>query len=161
VATNLILVDLIAEAGITIKPPDGRTADDRLFFTNAVLCMKKEGGMRGSIPASCFRECGRAFLRPTIEIVSPAVVVTLGSGATNAVNRAFKLSPPAKLPAAGEVAQSTRVNAMTWLMPLYHPRASRLRDAQRADWCEVGKLLALLKAPMASQPPPNPPCRAA
>src|SRR5438270_10011830 len=32
-ATNLFLVELLAEAGVTIRPPRKGTSDDRVFFT--------------------------------------------------------------------------------------------------------------------------------
>ena len=144
VKTNRSLIRLIAEAGIAIEMPQDASSGG-LFFTNAVLCMKK-GGMRAPIPASCFRECGTRFLRPTIELVAPKLVVALGARATAAINRTFHLLPPAVLPDADAVAQPRRLNASTWFMAVYHPAASRPHDAQRADWREVGRVLASLRS---------------
>lgn len=142
VKTNRLLVRLIAEAGIAIEMPHDASRG-RLFFTNAVLCMK-QGGMRAPVPASCFRECGRRFLRPTVRLVSPKLVVALGSRATAAINRIFRLRPLAVLPGADAVPQPIRIDELTWFMPVYHPAASRPHDAQRADWREVGRVLAWL-----------------
>jgi DNA polymerase len=144
VQTNLALVELIAEAGVKIQPPRFGVADDQLFFTNAVLCMK-DGGMQARVPDSCCVECGKRFLRPTIELVSPKVVVTLGSKAAGAVCRAYELEPPRKLTEV--IALPVRLSAKTILMPLLHPSRTVLNtvrslDEQRGDWREVGRLLA-------------------
>ena len=115
VQTNLTLVNLIAHAGVTIAPPRYGVSDDRLFFTNAVLCMKS-GGMQAAIPASCFRQCGSLFLRPLVELVSPRVVVTLGERAMRAVCGAFEVQPHGSL--ADVVAQPVPLVAATVLVPL-------------------------------------------
>lgn len=138
VRTNMTLAALMMRAGIPINPPRFGTADDRLFFTNAVLCMKR-GGMRAPVPEACAAECGRRFLRPTIELVSPRVVVSLGDRAMGAVCRAFELAVPGKLRAA--VAIPVPLTTSIVLMPLYHPAASRSRQAQQADWEKVRAVL--------------------
>lgn len=134
VRTNTMLAALMTRAGIPIKPPQFGTADDRLFFTNAVLCMKR-GGMRAPLPESCGNECGRRFLRPTIELVAPRVVVSLGGRAMRAVCQAFDVVPPANLSAA--VAIPIALFGSTVLMPLYHPAASRSHEAQQRGWHQV------------------------
>ena len=138
VRTNTMLAALLTRAGIPIKPPQFGTADDRLFFTNAVLCMKR-GGMRAPLPESCATECGRRFLRPTIELVAPRVVVSLGGRAMGAVCRAFGLEPPASLAAAAAIPIPLTSSAV--LMPLHHPSASRSRQAQQRDWDRVRTVL--------------------
>jgi len=148
VQTNLVLAELIAEAGIQIKPPRVGVSDDRLFFTNAALCMKK-GGMQARIPESCLRECGKQFLRPVIELVAPRIVVTLGSKAMEAVSVAFRFQSAGTL--GSVVARPIQLNVTTALVPLYHPGRTVLNtirslDAQHADWREVGRVLAELKA---------------
>jgi DNA polymerase len=138
VRTNATLAALMTWAGIPINRPRFGVADDRLFFTNAVLCMKR-GGMRAPIPESCATECGRRFLRPIIELVSPRVLVSLGGPATGAVCRAFDLAPPGNLKAA--IAVPVPLTPSIVLMPLYHPAASRSRHAQQADWERVREVL--------------------
>ena len=108
VLTNLMLVDFLKLAGISIRPPLFGKADDRIFFTNGVLCLKK-GAMRGSIPDKYFRKCGKAFLRKTIEIVRPKVVVTLGTKALLAVNTAFNPEQEGRLPGRGGIPQATLI----------------------------------------------------
>jgi DNA polymerase len=140
-ATNRFLRELIAEAGITIAPPKRGKSDDRVFFTNAVLCMKD----CDSIPDSCFKECGTRFVRPLIELVSPKVVVTLGMNAMRAVCGAFRIDPPLK-PACG-LSEPIWLTRETRLMPVYHPsprvRNSGMRsdEAQRADWQSLRQAL--------------------
>jgi DNA polymerase len=116
----------------------------RLFFTNAVLCMKS-GGMQASIPGSCFRQCGSRFLRPLVELVSPRVVATLGQNAMQAVCGAFGLVSKGKL--RDVVAQPIPLTGGTMLMPLYHPsrtvlNTARSLETQREDWRNVGRVLS-------------------
>lgn len=144
VQTNKVLTSLVAEAGIKISLPVYGQSEYRLFFTNAVLCMKRDGGMRGRVPGQCVRQCGRHFLRPTIELVEPKLVVTLGRAATCAVNSVFDPSPPGRLPTGGGgggALHPTRLFASTWLVPVFHPMASRSREAQREDWRQIGRIL--------------------
>lgn len=148
VPTNLTLVDLLKEAGITIQPPRLNVPDDQLFFTNAVLCMKT-GGMGATIPRSCFDECGQRFLRPTIELVSPKVVVSLGAGAMKAVFRAYGLGSCGSL--ASVVGQPILLPGGPLLMPLYHPgrrvlNTYRSLDEQKRDWRQVGRILSQRRA---------------
>lgn len=138
VRTNLTLAALLAHAAIPVDPPQFGIADDRVFFTNAVLCMKR-GGMRAPVSEACASACGRRFLRPTIELIAPKVIVSLGARAMGAVCRAFDLEPPARLCAA--VAVPIPLAGSTVLMPLYHPAASRSRQAQESDWDRVRTLL--------------------
>jgi uracil-DNA glycosylase len=138
VRTNRTLAALVTRAGIAINPPRFGKSDDRLFFTNAVLCMKR-GGMRAPLPECCTAECGRLFLRPTIELVAPHVVVSLGARAMGAVCRAFGLEPPARLSAAAAIPM--RLTGSTVLMPLYHPAASRSRQLQERGWDRVRTVL--------------------
>jgi uracil-DNA glycosylase len=91
VETNLALVNLLAEAGLAASPPKRGQADDALFFTNAALCLKA-GRMSSRVPARYFLNCGEAFLRPTIELVALAAVVTLGAGALRSVEAAFAIN---------------------------------------------------------------------
>jgi uracil-DNA glycosylase len=99
----------------------------------------KRGGMRAPVSGACATECGRRFLRPTIELVAPRVVVSLGARAMWAVCRAFDLEPPARLEAAAAI--PIPLTSSVVLMPLYHPAASRSRQAQQRDWNRVRSVL--------------------
>ncbi|MEX2672839.1 MAG: uracil-DNA glycosylase family protein [Phycisphaeraceae bacterium] len=140
--TNLRLVELLAEAGITIEAPCAGMSEDRVFFTNAVLCMKRKDT---TIPKDCFRRCGERFLRPMIELVAPQIVVTLGGGALQATCHAFGHHPPRRL--ADAATNPIRLNPKSVLMPLYHPSGRvfnryRSMENQRQDWRRVRQLLA-------------------
>ena len=59
-----------------------------IFLTNAILCFK-DGGMQGKVGPEWFANCGARFLRPTIDIVPPKVVVSLGEWAYRATTAAY------------------------------------------------------------------------
>jgi DNA polymerase len=154
VGTNLNLVALLREAGFEIQPPRRGVPDDRLFFTNAVLCMKAGAG-RGRqqrVPAWCFKKCS-GFLRRTIEIVSPRVVVTLGTGALAAVRRAFEVKG-SRL--RGCVGKEEPLREGTVLVPMYHPsptvvNTTRSMETMRGDWCDSVALQAAASASRTSR----------
>lgn len=142
VGTNLMLTELLAEAGIATRPPKrGEPADD-VFFTNAVLCLKR-GSMSTQISKRCFRECGARFLRPTMELIKPKVIVTLGLGALDASLPAFGLRrPPGGLADLVNRDQIFRVSASTVLIPRFHPsrtvrNVTRTEAQQREDWRRI------------------------
>src|SRR5204863_3306510 len=90
--TNTTLVRLLSSAGLNIDLANRTNGKGLLFFTNAVLCMK-QGGARGSqapVKSEWLRNCGTRFLRPTIELVQPKVVVCLGAKAYGAVMAAYE-----------------------------------------------------------------------
>ena len=87
--TNETLRRLLGSIGIDVAGP---TATDNgggaVFLTNAILCLK-EGGMQAKVSPEWFANCGSRFLRPTIDLIAPKVVVTLGEWAYRAVTAAY------------------------------------------------------------------------
>jgi DNA polymerase len=145
VGTNLTLVELIKSAGIDIRPPRRGESEDRLFFTHAVLCLK-DGGMQKSVPTKCYRECGRRFLRPTIELVAPRAVAALGTGAVDAVLSAFGFRRKGALIDLIESGRTFALPCGTTVFPLCHPsrtvlNTQRSLEQQQADWARIGAWL--------------------
>jgi len=147
VRTNLRLVDLVASAGITIEAPErGSSRAGSCFFTNAVLCLKDGPYMTGPIGEEDFRRCGEHFLRPTIKLVTPRVVVTLGMVALAAVSWAFAREVPTLFHSTvGQFLPDLPGGAR--LFPVYHParvapKHLRSFDIQRAHWEKLGSWLA-------------------
>jgi len=136
IQTNLNLVSLLRSAGISIPPPDKGHSDDNLFFTNAVLCMKQGNGRQARVPTACFRSCGQ-FLRRTLELVRPRLLVTLGSAALRSVWDAFECPGRSRFPEM--VGHRHPIADRLELAPMYHPsptvvRTHRSLDAMRRDW---------------------------
>lgn len=153
VPTNLVLVDLLRAAGIEVNAPEVGQSHDRVFFTNAVLCLKR-GGMNARIATSCFRECGSRFLRPLIEIVRPRAIAAVGRGAHRGVLEAFPQSnvTPANLV---ERREPFDIPGGARVFPLFHPsrmvlNSTRSRDQQIQDWVRVGEWLRERKVADAS-----------
>lgn len=82
--TNENLRKLLRSIGIDIAGPTAADAGGgAVFLTNAVLCLK-DGGMQAEVRPEWFVNCGRRFLRPTIDLVAPTAVVSLGERAYSA-----------------------------------------------------------------------------
>ena len=143
--TNELLVRLFAAVGIAIAPPSASdNGGGPLFFTNAVLCLK-EGGLQAPVRREWFANCGANFLRPTIEIVRPAVVISLGEKAFRAICKAFGLrTQPFR--AAVEAPNGLALTPESHYFPMYHPsrrilNTHRPLERQFEDWSRVRPLL--------------------
>jgi uracil-DNA glycosylase len=86
-----------------------------VFITNAVLCNPLADGNNRRPNASEIKNCS-SFLKKSLDIIQPKVVVTLGTVALSSINKLlgtrFKLSQ--------NVAQPLATEKFT-LFPLYHP----------------------------------------
>jgi uracil-DNA glycosylase family 4 len=114
-----------------------RLARGGLFITNAVLCNPRKGSGANRPPTR--REIANCseYLRRLVELIDPAVVVTLGRVALEAVGRAAPHNLSLK-ESAGRVEKW----AGRLLVPLYHPSpqvlASHRREAEQlADYRAV------------------------
>jgi uracil-DNA glycosylase family 4 len=79
--TNKALTDLIHLIGLNL---------DAIFLTNAILCLKS-GGLQAPVKLEWFTNCGIHFLKATIEVVNPKILVTMGEHAYRSVEMLFNL----------------------------------------------------------------------
>jgi uracil-DNA glycosylase len=143
--SNETLRELLSSVGIEINPPSATDdVESVIFLTNAILCLK-EGGLGASVQSKWFTNCGRYFLKPTIEIVSPKIVVSLGEHAYRSIQRLYDLT---RMPLRDAVEQERGFllpNGFL-LFAMYHcsPRVlARHRNLaqQKADWQRVKNML--------------------
>ena len=88
--TNRNLKELFQVIGIDIGYPNHPNHDNSLFFTNAILGLKK-GKMSGNIKASWLRNEAETFLKPTIDIIQPKIIISLGKKAYDALAIIYNL----------------------------------------------------------------------
>ena len=107
-----------------------------VFITNAVLCNPLADGNNRKPNAKEIKNC-TAFLKESLDIIQPKVVVTLGTVALSSINQLlgtqFQLSQ--------NVAQSLAMPNFT-LFPLYHPSPrvtnwKRPMDQQKKDFRKI------------------------
>ena len=142
--TNGVLVDLLGSIGIRIERPKGHETIGKLFFTNAIMCLK-QGNLQAPVKKEWFELCGRAFIKPLIEVINPLVVISLGEMAYRALENTFSLNwmgfrhavtTPTGIP----------LNGHTRLFPMYHCcrrilNTHRNIEEQKSDWARVGAYL--------------------
>ncbi|MBZ0147135.1 MAG: uracil-DNA glycosylase family protein [Pseudorhodoplanes sp.] len=143
--TNKTLVELLRSAGLHIELPNKTLGRGLLFLTNAVLCMK-EGGAQAPVKLDWLRNCGTRFLRPTIDLVQPKVVVCLGANAYAAVLNAYDIAPR-KLRSAVESKEPDELPGGISAFVVYHCGAYVLNThrelpAQIEDWKRIGNFLS-------------------
>ena len=143
--TNATLRMLLDSIGLKIDSP--LSTDDgggTLFFTNAILCLK-QGGMQSKVQPAWFRNCAPRFLRPTIELVQPKIVITLGGHAYRAVSRSYD-QKVLNFRQAVEHQPGFLLRPDTWNFPVYHCgkktiNINRSLDWQLADWARIGRAI--------------------
>jgi uracil-DNA glycosylase len=101
--------------------------------------------MQARVLADWFTNCGARFLRPTIGLIAPKVVVTLGEWAYLATTAAYGLSRVAFRNAV-EQEEGVFLTDGLCCFPMYHCGARILNThrpmkKQLIDWTRVGRAL--------------------
>ena len=143
--TNNMLRELLGSIGIDVGSPHDCRSDGQVFLTNAILCLKTNGGLQGNVKKEWFSNCGRAFLRPLIEIVEPKVVVCLGERAWCSVTVAFD-QPAGRFRDSVENPRGVQIMDGGVAMAVYHCGARilnthRRREQQFRDWQRIGNVI--------------------
>lgn len=138
---------MLTEIGIKIGYPREKQ-EEKVFFTNAILCLKKGLNMQAPVSSAYFKNCATYFIRPLIEIINPKAVVTLGQLPYEAIRKAFnpgfRLIPPYRQYV--ESASPYLLPGGTMLFAVYHCGAgstnrNRPFAIQCEDWRRIGKAL--------------------
>jgi len=144
IRTNTALADLLSSAGLSVQRPETGCSEDVLFFTNAVLCLK-QGGMQAALSPADVRRCGERVLRPSLELVAPRAVATLGLPALNAVLQSYSLPRAERWSVLLDGGVTFDRPGPMRLFPMAYPgsRGQQNRDiaAQRRDWARLGSWL--------------------
>ena len=145
-STNKKLKEKLNELGYCVDYGD-RGLQQRLFFTNSVLCLKDEDkGVQGPISSKYSSICGESFLKPLILILKPKVVIAMGQLALNAVSSSFELESVTLKSAVRRVEGET-IFSGTRLFVVYHLN-SRVKNSnqrsfqeQEEDWVRIRNYL--------------------
>lgn len=143
--TNKTLMALLASVGAPGDPPSTEVKVHReVFLTNAILCLK-DGTMGAQVRRAWFDQCGCRFLKPTIEVVHPRIVVSLGNYALESMQRLFELPTMPIKEAVGQPEGWPLPNGSLFFA-MYHcsPRVlywHRKCEQQKADWQRVKRVL--------------------
>jgi uracil-DNA glycosylase len=137
-ASGIAFDRLLSSAGL---------ARTEVFITNAVLCSpRSESGANRTPTLAEVRDCSD-FLRRTVQVLRPPLVVALGATALAALARI----EPHGLALARDVGRSVPWHGRR-LVPLYHPSpqvliSRRSLAEQEADWQAIVRALADSAAP--------------
>ena len=142
--SNMVLRELLYSIGIETDPPSrADKVHENVFLTNAILCLKK-GGLGGPVRSIWFDNCGRHFLRPTIDLIQPRVLVSLGKYAFQSIGKLYDLPKmqfrdAVNQPEGFELSNGWRFFAMYHCSPrvLYSHRS---KEQQKADWLRVKRV---------------------
>ena len=145
--TNERLRTLLAEIGYHIGGPQ-ECQEQILFFTNSILCLKpEEGGLQGPVYEEWFHDCVECFFKPLLNIVNPAVVLTLGKRTSHAILKEYHV-PFKKSKKLTQLFQDSpyALTPATVLFPLYHCGSGSINrnrsfEEQREDWKRIARWL--------------------
>lgn len=144
--TNEKLRELLRSIGFELPPASTQEGGRGvIFITNAVLCLKNSGGLGAPVRTSWYRNCGAYFLKPTIEIVSPQAVVTLGRYAYFTLRNLFNL-PHLSYREAVSLKEGFILSGETVYFPMYHcsPKVLNIYRhpvEQENDWQKLTNVL--------------------
>lgn len=133
-ASGRVFEKLLEIAGLT---------RDEIFITNAVLCNpRSETGANRKPATTEVRNCSN-FLRRTIDLLDPSIVVSVGSTALDALARIESH----ELQLATSVALAAAWYSRT-LVPVYHPSpqvllSRRSLAQQEDDWRILARIISL------------------
>lgn len=145
--TNIRLTRFLKPLGYDLDPR-ARGDQSRLFFTNAILCLKTtEKVSQGRIQDEWLEGCGQNFLRPLIDLIEPKVVVTLGGHALRGIQRAYglpeqPLSRVVNFPEGQKLSDRTQLFAVYHLSPQISNTATRTAHQQDLDWRRIVQFLS-------------------
>ncbi|MBI5568194.1 MAG: uracil-DNA glycosylase family protein [Chloroflexi bacterium] len=132
------------EVGHPLKEPKSRA---RVFFTNAVLCLKTES-TTAAIKDEWRQECGKRFLKRLIEIVRPKLVITLGEVAYRSIAELYG-KPRDNYSGAVQAEVPIDLDFGVKWIPAYHPSPSGMRSHSCAQhiqsWRKIGDQLTSMK----------------
>lgn len=159
--TNLNLIELFKSIGIEVKDPYSNEKNKQLFFTNAALCLKENGGAQGETTGEWYQNCS-GIIKELIDIIEPKVVITLGFRAYDAIARSYNLNLPGyskfsemiDRTANGIRLKRTANGRDIMLFPVYHPACRIINLGNKSngqkyrswsqmhdDWKRIGKYL--------------------
>lgn len=139
--TNYNLVRLLASIGVKIDPlPKFSAFEGQVFLTNAILCLK-EGGLQGNVKSEWFDNCGSKHLQPTIALVNPKVLISLGKKVYDVLQELYDF-PRVQFRDAVNCESGIMLTSGTHYFPMYHCgsriiNTHRKFEQQVADWARV------------------------
>lgn len=135
--TNRNLIKLFKEINIDIGIPSKPNKNAKVFLTNAILGIKKNG-MSSEVKVKWEKESTENFLKPLIDIIQPKVIITLGKIAFGAVARIYNLK---KENMSKLVEKSPILIGNKKIFPMYHCGSLGIRnrslEMQKQDWRKV------------------------
>lgn len=135
--TNQNLIKLFAQIGIDIGLP-GSPKDSKVYFTNAVLGIKKDG-MASKIKSDWYLKTADLFIKPLIDIINPPIIIAMGSAAYFTIAKIYGLRKKSLSKVVDE--NPISLNDGKKLFVMYHcsalGTANRKLELQKKDWKKI------------------------
>ena len=140
--TNRHLKELFKVLDIDVGYPNHPNHDSPVFFTNAVMGLKT-GTLTSPVKASWIKNDSETFLKPTIDIVDPKIIISLGKKAYDALTYIYHLKKDSLRHLIDE--NPIEVPDGPLIFAVYHCGglgvAARSMDFQKHDWFKIKQYL--------------------
>jgi len=128
---------------------DAAYKNDRLFFTNSILCYKT-GNLSGKTCDGWHKQCNEKYIVRLVDIIRPKITIALGAKALHGLQKCGTFTPNtgSKIKLKALVENNTPIaltlrnsNFSTTVFPVYHcgsfSRINRPHDKQIKDWQRI------------------------
>lgn len=138
--TNEHLQEVLEHIGIRIGKPR-EEKDNKLFFTNMVLCLKP-GYLGGDVRDRYMDNCAAAIFKPLVDIIEPKAIVALGEQASKAILRLYGIRHIKSSSVKSLILASPfKLTNKTVLFPRYHLGYWGWKYTELWHWDEVANYL--------------------
>lgn len=135
---------LFKELGIEIGNPESPQTGLKIHFTNLIPFIrtgKMQGNKGNIINSRIITECAEEFLKPLIEIVSPKIIIALGTVPFRGLLHALNISKKGSFSKAVESGAISTTSNIT-IFPMFHCgtlsiNMNRKLEQQKSDWAKV------------------------
>lgn len=154
--TNEPLRELLSEIGYEIPAfTPACNGSGPIFLTNAILCLKA-GDMQSKVRDTWWRSCSRRFLRRTLDLIQPRVVVALGQVPFRAIAASYGVKIPSQLGVAVDNPTGYALGNEVRCFPVFHCSRGRRHlnrsfEQQRADWQRIARFLVEVRTATAEK----------
>jgi PPE-repeat protein len=137
--TNLNLQILFKQINIELHDTNEDNSNLKLYFTNAILGAKTNGGMAAQVKREWYATTAKKFTKRLIEIINPKTIIAMGSTALDVVSIIYELDKQTMTNAVANNPHLLPDNKNLYVV--YHcsklGQVNRRFEEQKKDWSNI------------------------
>lgn len=137
--TNLNLQILFKQTNVDLQDINEDNSHLKLYFTNAILGAKMNGGMAGQVKRDWYLTTAKKFTKRLIDIINPKTIIAMGSTALEVISIIYQLDKQTMTNAVANNPQILPDNKKLYVV--YHcsklGQVNRRFEEQKKDWSNI------------------------